>query len=366
MKAVIAGGGTAGHVFPALAVAEELRDRGWDITFVGSPRGQEATLVPEAGFAFVPVAAEPAQTRWSPRAPWALLLALRGARSLRPIVAASSAVIGLGGFASASAVLAAGWTRCPLVLIEQNSVPGAVNRIASRWASAVATTFAATSERLPRARRIERTGNPIRREIAAVTTDRSALAAEGRVAFDLTSDRTTVLVTGGSQGALRIDEAVAAALPLLRERADLQLLVATGRAHERVVSEVVDEGAALRVRSQGFIERMDLALALADLVVARAGASVAELAACGLPSVLVPYPYATEHHQDANAREVAEAGGAVVIGDAELSGSRLARCILELVDDRERRLRMGEAARAWARPDAAARVAGLVEEIARG
>lgn len=365
MKAIVAGGGTAGHVFPAIAVAEELRDRGWEVSFVGSARGQEAVLVPEAGFPFLPVAAEPAQTRWSLGTIGALALAMRSARSLRPVVDAADAVVGVGGFASASSVLAARATRRPLVLVEQNSVPGIVNRIASRWAAVVATTFEAAATRLPHARRIERTGNPIRRTIAAVADERAALAAAARDAFDLEAGRVTVLVTGGSQGALRIDEAVAGALPALAGRADLQLLVATGPAHERVVAEAVDVGAALRVRAHGFIERMDLALAVADLAVARAGASVAELAACGLPAVLVPYPHATEHHQDANAREVAAAGAAVVLADAELSGERLARCILELVDDRSRRARMEEAARSWARPDAAARVAGLVEEVAR-
>jgi UDP-N-acetylglucosamine--N-acetylmuramyl-(pentapeptide) pyrophosphoryl-undecaprenol N-acetylglucosamine transferase len=272
--------------------------------------------------------------------------------------------VGVGGFASASAVLAARSTRRPLVLVEPNSVPGLVNRIASRWAAAVATTFEAAAHRLPRARRIERTGNPIRRAIVAVASDRASLAPAARAAFDLQDGRVTVLVTGGSQGSLRIDRAVAHALPVLSSRADLQLLVATGPAHEPIVAEAIHRDAALLVRSYGFIERMDLALAAADLAVARAGASVAEIAACGIPAVLVPYPHATEHHQDANAREVAAAGAAVVVADEDLTGDRLAGCILELMADRERRRRMGEAARAWARPDAAARVAALVEEVA--
>jgi UDP-N-acetylglucosamine--N-acetylmuramyl-(pentapeptide) pyrophosphoryl-undecaprenol N-acetylglucosamine transferase len=364
VKVVVAGGGTAGHVFPAIAVGEELRDRGWEVSFIGTARGQEASLVPAAGFPFVPVAAEPAQTRLSLVTVGALLLAVRSARSLRPVVAAADAVVGVGGFASASAVLAARSTRRPLVLVEPNSVPGLVNRIASRWAAAVATTFEAAAERLPHARRIERTGNPIRRAILAAATDRARLRAAAREAFDLEEGRGTVLVTGGSQGALRIDVAVAEAQRVLSDRRDLQLLVATGPAHERVVAEAIDPRTALRVRVHGFIERMDLALAAADLVVARAGASVAEVAACGIPSVLVPYPHATEHHQDANAREVSAAGAAVVVADDDLTGERLAGCILELMDDPDRRKRMGEAARAWARPDAAARVARLVEEVA--
>jgi UDP-N-acetylglucosamine--N-acetylmuramyl-(pentapeptide) pyrophosphoryl-undecaprenol N-acetylglucosamine transferase len=229
----------------------------------------------------------------------------------------------------------------------------------------VATTFAGTATRLPGRTRVERTGNPIRSEIAAVAARRDVLTAEARRAFGLDADRVTVLVVGGSLGALRIDRAVAGALPAMRDRADLQLLVATGPAHEAIVAGAVDPSAALRVRVVPFIDRMDLALAVADLAVSRAGAGVAEIAACGLPSVLVPYPHATERHQEANAREVADAGAALVLSDAELTSARLAACILELVDDPDRRDRMASAALAWARPDAARRVADLVEEVVR-
>ena len=364
MNVVLAGGGTAGHVFPALAVADELRDRGAEVTFVGAADGQEASLVPAAGYAFVPVRAISAQTRVSLRSVRAVAIALRAARAVRPLVDAADAVLGIGGFASAPAVLAARSTATPLVLIEQNSVPGAVNRLGARWARAVATTFEATAARLPGGPRIERTGNPIRREIAAVAAGRSTLAAEAREVFGLEDGRSTVLVVGGSQGALHVDEVVAGSLPLLSERADLQLLVSTGRAHDAVVSGAVDPNASLVVRVVPFIERMDLALAAARLAVSRSGASVAELAACGVPAILVPYPHATENHQEANAREVVEAGAATMILEAELSPSVLVSGILELMDDDDRRAAMATAALAWARPDAAYRIADLVEEVA--
>ena len=360
MEVLIAGGGTAGHVFPAIAVADVLRDRGAGITYVGAADGQEATLVPAAGYRFVPVRATSAQTRLSWRSVRAIARAVVAARSIRPLVARADVVVGVGGFASAPAVLAARWTRRPLVLVDQNSVPGAVNRIAARWARVVATTFDATATRLPAGTRVERTGNPVRRAIVAVREDRARLAAEARAAFGLEEGRRTVLVVGGSLGALRLDQTVAGALAILRDRADLQLLVSTGPAHLGVVAGAVEPRAPLLVRAVPFIERMDLALAVADLAVSRAGASVAELAACGLPSILVPYPYATEHHQDANAAEVVAAGAATLVRDAELSPSGLASCILELMDDEARRTRMGQAALAWARPDAAERIADLV------
>jgi UDP-N-acetylglucosamine--N-acetylmuramyl-(pentapeptide) pyrophosphoryl-undecaprenol N-acetylglucosamine transferase len=250
------------------------------------------------------------------------------------------------------------------VLIEQNSVPGIVNRIAARWASAAATTFGGTAARLPSGLRIERTGNPIRSEIAAVPARRDRLRIEACGAFDLEPERTTVLVTGGSQGARHIDEAVADALAVLAPRRDLQLLVVTGPAHLAIVRDAVDPSAGVRVRVEGFIDRMDRALAVADVAVARAGAGVAELAAVGLPTILIPYPHATENHQEANARELVEAGASRLLLDRDLSPSTLSAGILELVDDQAARERMAAAALAWARPDAAARIAELALEVA--
>jgi UDP-N-acetylglucosamine--N-acetylmuramyl-(pentapeptide) pyrophosphoryl-undecaprenol N-acetylglucosamine transferase len=291
-------------------------------------------------------------------------LAVRGSRSVRELVRGSDVVVSIGGFASGPAALAARRTRRPLVLIEPNSVPGVVNRIAARWAAVVATTFEGTAPRLPAGVHIERTGNPIRSEIAAVSERRARLRVEACDAFGLEPDRTTVLMFGGSQGAVHLDRVVAAALPLLAARGDLQFLVSAGPGHDADVARAVDPSAALRVAVVPFIDRMDRAFALADLVVGRAGGSVAEVAACGLPSILVPYPYATENHQEANARELVSAGAARMVLDRDLSSSTLATAILDLVDDNATRATMGAAARAWARPNAAARIADLCAEVA--
>lgn len=364
----MAGGGTAGHVFPALAVAEVLSTRhGATVSFVGAADGQEARLVPDAGYPFLPLKVASAQTRASLRSIRAVALSAAATIRCRSVVRHADVVVGIGGYASAPAVFAARLARRPVVLIEQNSVPGVVNRLASRWAAAVATTFEQTAERLPSGTRVVRTGNPIRAAVRAVPASRDALAAEASGAFDLRDDRATVLVLGGSQGAMAIDRAVAAAIEAapLRSRADLQLLVATGPRHTALVPSTADETGSLIVRSRPFIERMDLALSLADAAIARAGAGhIAELTACAVPSVLVPYPYATEDHQTANAEEVRAAGAARVLADRDLSPERLAACILELMDDHEARARMTEAARAWARPDADERIAALVAEVA--
>ena len=365
MNVVLTGGGTAGHVFPALATGAALRDgHGASVTFVGAADGQEATLVPEAGFPFLGLRVAAAQSRRPVETLRAIALAFRGARACRALVGAAGVVVSIGGFASAPAVLAARRTRTPLVVLSPDSVPGVVNRIAARWAAVVATQFDSTAARLPASVRVERTGNPIRPEIAAVRRERSRLAAEARRAFDLEDGRTTVLVTGGSQGAQHLDEAIAGALSILRDRGDLQILVSTGPGKAEIVERAIDPTAALLARAVPFIDRMDRALAVADLVVSRAGASVAELAACGLPAILVPYPYATEDHQRSNAEEVVAAGAASMLLDADLSPAALASAILALVNDEERRHRMAEAAQEWARPDAAAAIARLAMEVA--
>jgi len=365
MNVVVTGGGTAGHVFPALATATALRDRfGASIVFVGAEDGQEATLVPEAGFRFVPVRVSAAQARVSVATLRAVWRALRGSRSVRRLVHGSDVVVSIGGFASGPAALAARRTRRPLVLIEPNSVPGIVNRIAARWAAAVATTFDGTTRRLPPGVRVERTGNPIRSEIAAVPERRDRLRVEAAEAFGLEPERTTVFVFGGSQGALHLDRAVAEALPSLANRGDLQFLVSAGPGHDAEMTRAVDRSAALRVAVVPFIDRMDRAYAIADLVVGRAGGSVAEVTACGLPSILVPYPYATENHQEANARELVDAGAARMLLDRALSPSTLTAAILDLVGEPAAMATMRRSALAWARPDAAARIADLCAEVA--
>jgi UDP-N-acetylglucosamine--N-acetylmuramyl-(pentapeptide) pyrophosphoryl-undecaprenol N-acetylglucosamine transferase len=361
----MSGGGTAGHVFPAVAVAERLRAAGHDVRFVGSSAGQEATLVPAAGFPFVPVRVASAQTRLSLHTAKALWLSLTAARAVRPLVRSCDVVVGIGGYASAPAILAARRTRTPIVVIEQNGVPGVVNRLAARWARVVATTFEATADRFPAGTRIERTGNPIRRAIAEVAASRHERRDEALRVFDLEGGRRTVSVFGGSQGARALDRTVAVAIGQLRDRSDLQLLVATGPAHVGEVAPAARTSGDLLVRVVGFIDRIDLALAATDLAVARAGSgTLAELSACGVPSILVPYPYATEHHQDANAREIERAGGAEVVLEAALDAATLATRISALMDDDRRRAQMRDAMLRWARPDADERIAALVIEAA--
>ncbi|MGZ5353428.1 MAG: undecaprenyldiphospho-muramoylpentapeptide beta-N-acetylglucosaminyltransferase [Actinomycetota bacterium] len=360
MKVLIAGGGTAGHVFPALAVARELAAGGADVRFAGTAAGPEARLVPAEGFAFLEVEASPFVRKVSARAAMAPVVALRSVRRCRPLVESVDVVLGMGGYVSVPVALAALRSRRPLVLHEQNAVPGLANRTLARPARAVAVAFAEARRALPRRARAVVTGNPVREDVLAVPGDRDRLAKEAAAELDLDPSRRTVVVFGGSQGALHLNRSVVDAARRL-DRDDVQLLVLAGPAHADATRRALGDSARVPVRVLAFLDRMDLAYAAADLVVARAGAAtVAEVAVCGIPSVLIPYPYATGRHQEANARALERAGGASVLLDDELDGAVLAERIAATLDDDAALRTMGERARAWSRPDAAAAVADVV------
>jgi len=364
--ALVAGGGTAGHVLPGLAVADALVARGHDratIHFVGSERGIEARLVPQAGY---PVTLLPGRgvqrrfTRDNLGAVWGLLRALvQGValvRTERPAV-----VLVLGGYASVACVVGAALWRVPIVVTEQNARAGAANRLASRFAKACAVPFAETD--LPH--RVV-TGNPVRPEVLAV--DRASQRDTARRALDLPVDRTVVAVVTGSLGARRVNDAVRGAAVRWAERTDLAIRHVVGR---RDIDVALADLPTLPVgglvyQVVAYEEHMDTVLAAADLLVGRAGGTtVAELAEVGLASVLVPLPVAPRDHQTANAGPLVRAGAAILVPDAELDAERLATEVEPLLDDPARLAEMGAAARRLARPDAAERVADLVETHAR-
>lgn len=359
---VIAGGGTLGHVAPALAVAHALVRRGVErdrILFVGAARGVETTLVPAAGFELVALAGRGIDRR----SPSAAVVAAGGiaAATARAVVLLArrrpSVVLSVGGYASVPAVAAAAVLRIPVVIHEQNAVPGAANRLGARVARACAVSFPGTD--LPRA---VLTGNPVRPEVLAATGPGGRRA--GRAHLGARPGEVVVLIFGGSLGARRINEAAldAAGALLADERIRVHH-VAGRRDHDSLTARVPRHP---RWRTVPFEERMPLAMAGADVVVCRAGAStVAELTVLGRPSILVPLPGAPGDHQTANARVLVGAGAACTVPDAELTGDRLAGEVLDLARDRPRRERMAGAARALGRPDAAEAVAELVEVHAR-
>lgn len=364
--AVIAGGGTGGHVVPGLAIADEIVARGVPrdaVHYVGSKRGLETRLVPRAGFSLTALPGRGIQRRLTldnVAAVGGLLVAVLRAvvliGRLRPAV-----LVGLGGYASVPGVIGAVVWRVPIVIAEQNAVPSAANRLAGRFAKAAAVPFDDTD--LPRA---TWTGNPVRSEILAV--DRQAQRAGARERLGVDPGRRLVTVFGGSLGARRINEALFDAAAQWRDRSDLAVRhVAGARDHDDLASrQPVDTDDALAFELVRYEDDMASVYAASDLVVSRAGAStVAELAVVGIASVLVPLPGAPGDHQTANARRVAAAGGAVVVADHELDGARLVAEVEALIHDASRLDDMALAVSGLARPDAAAAVVDLVVDHAR-
>jgi undecaprenyldiphospho-muramoylpentapeptide beta-N-acetylglucosaminyltransferase len=362
--AIIAGGGTAGHVNPGLAVAATLVERGHppsSITWVGSERGLEASMVPAAGLPLHLLPGRGVQRRVAlanVAALWGIVVATLRAvgivRRLRPGV-----VVALGGYASVPCAFAAWLLRIPIVVMEQNARPGLANRLAARVARVAAVSFEGTA--LPRA---VVTGNPLRREIVSVRRDVQA----ARQALGLPLDRTVVFVTGGSLGATHINEVTLELVAAWSDRADLAVRHVVGPRNLdalRVRVPALSSG-GLRYDLVGYEERMADALVAADVVVCRASSGlVSEVAVVGVPSVLIPWSGAAEDHQTANAEVLRAAGAAEVIPDAELTAARLGAVLDALITDPARRTRMRAAAGAAARPDAAERVADLVERQAR-
>ena len=364
--AVIAGGGTAGHILPALAIARELVERGKrpeEIHFVGSAFGQERELVPAAGFEIDLLPGRGITSRkpnlTNLKAAFgiaaAAIRAVGVVRRLRPKV-----VVSVGGFAAFPAGMAAALLRIPLVLAESNAIPGAVNRILGRFAKASAVAFPGTGLRNEVV-----TGNPVRAEVVAA--DRSAEGRRAaRAAFGLPEDGVVIVAFGGSLGSRRINEAVLGFVRAHGERGDLAIRHAIGRRDWAEVSRDLPSAPALTYQAVEYEDRMPLLLAAADVAVTRAGGStLSELAVVGLPSVLVPLPIAHRDHQTANAEHFVRAGAAVSVPDSELTAERLASEIERLLEP-GRIESMAAAARSLAHPEAGAAIAALVEEHALG
>jgi UDP-N-acetylglucosamine--N-acetylmuramyl-(pentapeptide) pyrophosphoryl-undecaprenol N-acetylglucosamine transferase len=350
---VIAGGGTGGHLFPGIALADALARRGAAVTFVGTEAGIEGRAVPAAGY---PLELIPgAQVRGGGvgrvvRGLGATAVGVARARALlgrlRPDL-----VVGVGGYASFAMVAAARLGGTPIVLLEQNTVPGVASRALGRIATRVCLGFAEAASFFPSGRSLH-TGNPVRASIlTAPAAPRPALG---------------LLVFGGSQGARRLSDGVLDAVARPGDRLHgVVIRHQTGAAdHERVAAAYARIGVPARV--EPFISDMGTAYAEADLVIARAGAmSCAEITARGLPSILVPYPHAADDHQRHNAEALVRAGAATMILDRELTGETLVNALDPLLADVAARSRMAAAARAAGRPDAAERVADVCEALAR-
>jgi UDP-N-acetylglucosamine--N-acetylmuramyl-(pentapeptide) pyrophosphoryl-undecaprenol N-acetylglucosamine transferase len=353
--ALIMAGGTGGHVFPALALARELRARSWDVVWLGTRRGMEARLVPADK---IPIEwLSVGGLRGKSLRSWlsapltlarALLQALAVIRRRRPVI-----VVGLGGFVAGPGGVAAWLLRRPLLIHEQNAIAGTTNRCLARLARRVLTAFPGSFAPAVRAQVV---GNPVRPEIAELPPPSQR--------FALRQGPTRVLVVGGSQGATRLNALVPFALARAAATLAFEVQHQSGERWIEAARRTYSE-AGMSARLQPFIEDMAGAYGWADLVICRAGAlTVSELAAAGVGAILVPFAAATDDHQTRNAAFLVDDGAAVMIAEADLSAERLAAELQRLCDGRGRLLAMAERARALARPRALQELADACVQLA--
>jgi UDP-N-acetylglucosamine--N-acetylmuramyl-(pentapeptide) pyrophosphoryl-undecaprenol N-acetylglucosamine transferase len=358
MRLLVAGGGTGGHVFPGVALAEEMvtRHPGNDVVFVGTARGLEATVVPQVGFPLELIEVRGLKGKGIFQAlrglsllPRALGHSLSILRAWRPDV-----VVGVGGYASGPVVLAAWFLRIPTAVQEQNAVAGFTNRMLGPLVGAVFTAFPEAARHFAR-RKVFQLGNPIRRALL-----------ENYMRPISRHDRLSVLVFGGSQGAHGLNMRVIEALPHLHDLRDRLRLVHQTGARDREAVEKGYRAVGFEPDVREFITDMSQAYAEADLVVCRAGATtLAEITVCKKASVLVPFPAAADNHQVLNARSLVDAGAAVMIEERELTGELLAGEIRSILLDPERRERMEVSAGRLGNPQAASEIAEVCGELAR-
>ncbi len=352
---LIMAGGTGGHIFPALAVADILRSQGWQVTWLGAPHSMEADLVPRHGYEMAWVRFSGVRGKGLLRLlllPFNLLVALwQSAAAIlrhRPDV-----VLGMGGYITFPGGMMAALLRRPLVIHEQNSIAGLSNKVLARIAQKVLSGF---PDVLPHAIWC---GNPVRRDIAALPDPQQRYAAR--------TGKLNVLVVGGSLGAKAINEALPKALALLRQDERPNVLHQTGKQHFAAVKRSYQQ-AGVQADIKPFMDEMARHYANADLVICRAGAlTVAELAAAGVASILIPFPFAVDDHQTRNAQFLSKRGAAVLLPQSELSAEKLAQMLRDLMDGergREKLLAMAQKARGLAKADAALAVARMCEGLA--
>ena len=334
MRIVLSGGGTAGHINPALALADVLRERGHEVRFAGTPGGIESRLVPAAGIPYKAFEAAGFNRNHPLTLPKAIMKIQRSTKLARKWFSEvhPDCVVGFGGYVCIPVARAAEQCGIPVVVHEQNSVMGMANKYLARRARAVCLTYDHAARALSDKSHVVLTGNPVRASVFAATR------AEGRAAFGIPEDARMLLVTGGSLGARHLNSAIVQRKDLLLGYPDLQIVHVTRHT-----------------------DQMGRAMAAADAIVSRAGAtSLAEISARHIPALLVPFPYATEDHQTMNARACVEAGAAFLVADADVEGAQFTDYLKTLVEDEAARQRMSAAAAAAKTRDAAGLLADVV------
>ena len=363
VKMIIAGGGTGGHLFPGIAIAQELKRRYQDmkIFFVGTKRGVESKILPQFGFNLVNISIVGLRRKTlfkNLAIPFHLIGSLFQSlillNKIKPEV-----VIGTGGYVSYPVLLLANLKKIPTLIQEQNSYPGMTTRLLAKKASRVCLTYESSLDYFPTAKnnpdKFKVLGNPIREDI---TGGDKNLALKR---LNLSPNKKTIFVFGGSQGAHKINLAILEALDDLKD--NIQLLWHSGEKDFAYIKEKTQKS-KLKISLHSFINEMGLAYAAADLVVSRAGAiALAEITACAKPSILIPYPFATADHQRLNAEELKKSGAAEMILEKDLSGKKLALLINQLLSDENKLVQMSQASKKMAKLDAASKIVDEIEKL---
>jgi UDP-N-acetylglucosamine--N-acetylmuramyl-(pentapeptide) pyrophosphoryl-undecaprenol N-acetylglucosamine transferase len=362
MKVGIAGGGTGGHVYPAIAVVESLSGvvEHVEITFVGTGRGLEKGIIGNLGYRMRRIISRPLPSRKNASFVFSLLCATVGfVQSLVIILRERfNVVIGTGGYASGPFVFAASVLGVPTLLIEPNSIPGRTTVLLARFVDEVALGFRESVRHFSKGTNLRVTGIPVRPRLLG------ARKTEGMRIFGFDPKKKTVFVFGGSRGASSINRAFVEAAEILQGKQEVQFLVQTGHKDYEYVSRALDK-VDLSCKVYPYIDDIGCAYGVSELAVCRAGAAtISELTACGLPSILIPYPHATWSHQEANARILETKGAAIVIKDEELTGKLLAQTIVNVISDPTTMGRMSVNSKKLARPDASGEIASRLVELA--
>lgn len=367
MRVIVTGGGTGGHIYPALAIAKGLlaRDSETQILYVGVRDGMEARLVPEAGITFAGISGKGLPRSLSLNTLKAIGNSFKALWETKKLLRQfhPDLVVGTGGYVSGPVVLTAALFNIPTLLHEQNALPGITNRILARFVRRVMVTFPESMERFGVKEKLELVGLPVRPEIGKVSR------VVGAKHFKLRHDRLTLLVTGGSRGARTINQAMIEVLAHLAQRSDIQVIWATGKDTYSETIEGLKKRAIAWERPEWhvleYLKDMSEALACADIFIGRAGAaSLAELMVAGIPSLLIPYPYAAENHQEHNALALVKAGAAQMILDSELDGERLWKEVEGLIAQPSLLAIMGAAAETLGQPQALDKIVDLCRATA--
>ncbi|MBU7005636.1 undecaprenyldiphospho-muramoylpentapeptide beta-N-acetylglucosaminyltransferase [Phosphitispora fastidiosa] len=367
MRIVLTGGGTGGHIYPALAIARGLKENNpkAEVLFLGTAKGLEADIVPREGFNFEIITAEALRRKLSLRVFKTVFSAIKGffdalriLKRFKPTV-----VVGTGGYVCAPVISAAVMLKIPTLIHEQNAYPGITNKLLSGFVTKVAATFPESRKYFSSRADIKVTGLPVRPEITMA--EREA----GVKALSLDGNRFTVLVLGGSRGARSINKALPDVAAKVCGQQGMQLVLVTGQTgYEETLGDFRSRGIDLagcgNVTVTPYLYNIDEALAVADLVICRAGAtSIAEITVRGLPSVLIPYPYASGNHQEYNAEALVRKGAAVMIPDRNLTSKVLWDTIYNLFSDRQVLAGMAEKSRSLGKPGALKHILQLINDI---